>query len=289
MLERLKRFFADSRIAHILKTYELIHGSLLAKGLSFSLIVAAVPLLFLLFTVSSFILDPEIIAVLDSVLYGFLPADQRANLLRGVQRYAREESSLSLITGFLFLLAVNNLFFDLSRLIAAGLGIRRGVARGRLAALLAPLAFIGVLYGATLLAAAGRWFADVVGLTPTTFRVVTLIVSTLLIGIAILLLYRWIGGRRLKLIPTAIVSLTAGIVWQGVLYGAGLTVRIAGTRFVAYGILAWAVVFLIFMRVVADILLYGAIILSHYMKKRGVTQHGRATHAMEQTSPESGS
>jgi uncharacterized BrkB/YihY/UPF0761 family membrane protein len=249
--------------------------------LSFSLIVAAVPLLFLLFTISSFFLDPEIIAVLDSVLYGFLPEDLRANLLEGVQRYAREESSLSLITGFLFLLAVNNLFFDLSRVIAAGLGIRRGVARGRLAALLAPLAFVGVLYGATLLSGAGRWFANTVGLSPTVFRVVTLVVSTLLIGTVILLLYRWIGGRRLRLFPTAIVSLAAAIVWQGILYVAGLTVRIAGTRFVAYGILAWAVVFLIFMRVVADILLYGAIILSHYMKKRGVTQHGPAPQRKE--------
>ncbi|MFP4376247.1 MAG: YhjD/YihY/BrkB family envelope integrity protein [Spirochaetales bacterium] len=279
MLERLKKFLSESRVAYVLKTYELIHGSLLAKGLSFSLIVAAVPLLFLLFTISSFVLNPEIIEILDNVLYGFLPTDQRADLLEGVQRYAREESSLSLITGFLFLLAVNNLFFDLSRVIAAGLGIRRGVARGRLAALLAPLALVGVLYGATLLSGAGRWLADAVGLTPTTFRVVTLVVSTLLIGIVILLLYRWIGGRRLKLLPTAIVSLAAGVIWQGILFVAGLTVRIAGTRFVAYGILAWAVVFLIFMRVVADILLYGAIILSHYMRKRGSTQHERAGRA----------
>ncbi len=40
-----------------------------------------------------------------------------------------------------------------------------------------------------------------------------------------------------------------------------LMLFVAGSRFVAYGVLAWAIVFLIFMRLMAEILLYAALLI----------------------------
>lgn len=261
MAGRFAEIVKNSHIARILKSYQHIHGSLLTKGVSFSLIVATVPLLFLIVTISSFILDPQLIELVDETLYGFLPNEQRENLISGVQRYADGEGSLSLVTGFIFLLAVNNLFFDLNRMIASGFGIRRGVGRSRLAALVAPLVFVVLLYAATLLGSAATWIARLVGLSSVALNLGALAVSTLVIALVVLLIYRWVAGQRLRLGPAAVVSLIVAIAWQVILYVAGLTVRVAGTRFVAYGVLAWAVVFLIFMRLIAELLLYGALAL----------------------------
>lgn len=280
----------DSNVAAVLKRYQHIHGSLLTKGVSFSLIVAAVPLLFLLVTVSSFFLDTQVINLVDESLFGFLPPAQRQSLLESVQRYAGREGSLTVVTGAIFFLAVHNLFFDLSRMIASGLGIRRGVARSRLAALVAPLVFVALLYVSTVLSSAARWIAGLVQLSPTAVNLGAVGVSTLVIALVILLVYRWIGGRRLRLLPGWIVSLVAAVLWQGILTFAGLTVRVAGTRFVAYGVLAWAVVFLIFMRLISEILLYGAITLRAYLRPEMEEQvdetRTETTSSTEQPSPD---
>ena len=264
VFKHLRSLLRTSRLTSVLRTYQHIHGSLLTKGVSFSLIVAAVPLLFLLVTVSSFFLDTQVIAIVDQTLYGFLPPEQRENLLGSVRRYAGREGSLSIVTGTIFFLAVHNLFFDLSRMVASGLGIRHGVARSRLSALVAPLVFVGLLYVSTLLSSAARWFAGLVQLSSTAVGVGAVGVSTLVIALVILLIYRWVGGKSLRLLPAWIVSMVAAVLWQGILAFGGLTVRVAGTRFVAYGVLAWAVVFLLFMRLISEILLYGAITLRQF-------------------------
>jgi uncharacterized BrkB/YihY/UPF0761 family membrane protein len=264
VLRSLQKHIKNSRVTSVIVAYQHIHGSLLTKGVSFSLIVAAVPLLFMLVTISSFFLNAEVIGVLDDTLYGFLPEEQRQSLLEGVRRYAGREGSLSIVTGAIFFLAVHNLFFDLNRMIATGLGIRKGGARSRLAALIAPLVFVVLLYASTLLSSAGRWVGQLVQLSPTALQLGAIAVSTLVIGLVILLIFRWVGGRSLRLLPAWIVSLVAAILWQSVLSVAGITVRVAGTRFVAYGVLAWAVVFLLFMRLIAEILLYGSLILRAY-------------------------
>lgn len=253
----------------MLQAYQQIHGSLLTKGVSFSLIIASVPLLFLLVTISSFLLSPEIIELVDSTLYGFLPQEQRVELVAGVRRYAGREGSLTVLTGFVFLLAVHNAFFDLNRMIATGLGIRRGVGRSRLAALIAQVAFVGLLYAATILSGAARWISRQIALSPAAFNIAALAVSTLIISLVLLLMYRWVAGGGLRLRPAFLVSLLAAILWQALLAAAGMIVRFATSRFVAYGVLASAVLFLIFMRLVAEIMLFGALLLRTSVARRG--------------------
>ncbi|MFW5844516.1 MAG: hypothetical protein ACOCW6_11360, partial [Spirochaetota bacterium] len=74
-------------------------------------------------------------------------------------------------------------------------------------------------------------------------------------------IFRVAAGGPLRTGRTAFIALGAAMVWQVVFTLGGATVRVAGSRFVAYGVLAWAIVFLVFMRLMAEILLYSALLI----------------------------
>ncbi len=248
-------------IGRILKRYEQVHGPLLTKGLSFSLIVGTIPLLLMLFVAGSLLVTPEIVTILEGEFLRFLPGSVRERLLGGVENYTQNPGSLSVITVFFFLLAVNNLFFDVYRTVAVGLGTEWSPRRGRLAALAASALLLVILYVAALASTA----AGVLGrLYPVPELVVFLGgrgVSALFAAGAFYAIFRVAAGGPLRTGRTLLIALGAAIAWQVIFTLGGATVRVAGSRFVAYGVLAWAIVFLVFMRLMAEILLYSALLI----------------------------
>ena len=237
---------------------------MLTKGLSFSLIVGTVPLLFTLFLAGSILVTPEIVTLLEGELLNFLPEDIRRGFLTGIERYSRNPGSLSLFTIAFFLLAVNNLFFDLYRTLAIGIGCRWSPRRGRVAALAAGALLLALLYVAALASTA----AEIVGrIYPLPTALVTFggrAFSAAAAAGAFFAIFRAAAGRPLKVGRAVAVSLGAAIIWRGLFTAGGATVRVAGSRFVAYGVMAWAVVFLTFMRLMAEILLFSAILIREF-------------------------
>jgi uncharacterized BrkB/YihY/UPF0761 family membrane protein len=233
----------------------------MTKGLSFSLIVGAIPLMLLLFVAGSLIVTPEIVDILEGEFLRFLPDNVRERLLTGVQRYTESPGSLSALAVFFFLLAVNNLFFDIYRTVSVGIGTEWSVGKGRLGALAASAVLLVVLYIAALASTA----AEVAGrLYPVPDLLVFLggrSVSALFAAGAFYAIFRLAAGKPLRTGRTILIALGAAVVWQTIFTLGGTTVRVAGSRFVAYGILAWAIVFLVFMRLMAEILLFSSLLI----------------------------
>ncbi len=248
-------------IGRVLKRYGEVNGALLTKGLSFSLIIGTIPLLLMLFVAGSLLVTPEIVTLLEGEFLRFLPDNVRGRLLEGVENYTQNPGSLSAITVFFFLLAVNNLFFDVYRTVAVGIGTDWSPRRGRLAALVASALLLVLLYVAALASTA----ASVIGrLYPLPELLVFLGgrgVSALFAAGAFYAIFRVAAGGPLRTGRTLFIALGAAIAWQVIFTLGGATVRVAGSRFVAYGVLAWAIVFLIFMRLMAEILLYAALLI----------------------------
>ena len=248
-------------IGRILQRYEEIHGSLLTKGLSFSLIVGAIPLLLLLFLAGSLLVTPEIVNLLEGEFLRFLPETVRERLLSGIERYTESPGSLSALAVFFFLLAVNNLFFDIYRTVAVGMDTEWSLRRGRLGALAASAVLLVVLYVAALASTA----AEVVGRLYTVPELLIFLggrsVSALFAAGAFYAIFRLAARQPLRTGRTILIALGAAVVWQMIFTLGGTTVRVAGSRFVAYGILAWAIVFLVFMRLMAEILLFAALLI----------------------------
>ena len=248
-------------IGRILQRYEEIHGSLLTKGLSFSLIVGAIPLLLLLFLAGSLLVTPEIVNLLEGEFLRFLPETVRERLLSGIERYTESPGSLSALAVFFFLLAVNNLFFDIYRTVAVGMDTEWSLRRGRLGALAASAVLLVVLYVAALASTA----AEVVGRLYTVPDLLIFLggrsVSALFAAGAFYAIFRLAARQPLRTGRTILIALGAAVVWQMIFTLGGTTVRVAGSRFVAYGILAWAIVFLVFMRLMAEILLFAALLI----------------------------
>ncbi|MFO8064189.1 MAG: YhjD/YihY/BrkB family envelope integrity protein [Spirochaetia bacterium] len=248
-------------LARVRRRYTEIHASLLTKGLSFSLIVATVPLLFMLLAVGSFFVTPQLVELVESEFLGFLPEGVRNGLINGVKQYSRNPGSLSLITVGIFFLAVHNLFLDLHRTVS--IAIRgsgpSGHAGSRLVALAGNALFLVFLYVATLVSTAARWAVHLTDIHPGLISAGARALSVVLIALVFYAVFRAGAQSRLRFIPAALISLLASVIWQAVLSGGSAIVQAAGTRFLAYGVLAWAIVFLVFMRVMAEILVYAAL------------------------------
>ena len=243
------------------RRYREIHGAMLTKGLSFSLILASVPLLFLLLVAGSFFVTPELVDVVEREFLGFLPETIRSDLVSGIERYAASPRSLSVLTVAIFLLAVHNLFVDLQRTMAVAIGRPIAHGRARLIALAGNALFLVFVYAATLISAAGRWVVRLSDLSPTVVPWAARGLSVLLIAVVFFAVFHAGARTRLRFVPAAIIALAASVVWQLVLAAGGRIVDVAGARFLAYGVLAWAVVFLVFMRVMAEILVHGALLV----------------------------
>ena len=241
--------------------YREIHGALLTKGLSFSLILASVPLLFVLLVAGSFFVTPELVGIVEREFLGFLPSAVRSDLVAGIERYAGNPGSLSLITVALFLLAVHNLFVDLQRTMSIAVGRPVAQGRARLFALAGNALFLLFVYAATLVSAAGRWVVRLSEIDPTLIPWAARGLSVVLVAVVFYAVFRAGARTALRFLPAAAVAIGASVVWQLVLAAGGRIVNAAGARFLAYGVLAWAIVFLVFMRVMAEILVHGALLV----------------------------
>lgn len=257
------------------KHYRDIHGALLTKGLSFSLILASVPLLFVLVIAGSFLLTPELVDIVEQEFLGFLPAGVRTDLVAGIERYADSPGSLSAITVVVFLLAVHNLFVDLQRTMAIAIGRPIAHRRARLFALAGNALFLLFVYVATLVSAAGRWVVRLTELRAALIPWAARGLSVVLIAVVFYAVFRAGARSRLRFLPAAAISLGASLLWQLVLAAGGRIVDAAGARFLAYGVLAWAVVFLVFMRLMAEILVHGALLIrEHALPEITERDHG---------------
>lgn len=241
------------------RRYIAIHGPLLAKGLSFSGLFATLPLLFVVGVAGSIALTPEVRTVLQDQLFAVLPATTRDSLTAGLDRIADNPGSLSVVTVLVFLWSVQQLFFDLHRVVRAAFGLPVSPARGRLRALSVTGLFLVLMYGIALVNIASRLTIRYLPAPGALVRLATVGGSSLLLALVLWSLIRLASGVRLTPAGSITVAVLASAVWQLVSYLAGAAVRIAARRVIVYGVLASAVLLLMLMRVYAEIVLHSAL------------------------------
>lgn len=244
------------RPVRMLRRYIAIHGPLLAKGLSFSALFATVPLLFLLSVAGSLALTPEVRELLEQQLLGALGESARRSIIGGMQRLASSPGSLSALSIGVFLWSVHQLFFDIHRVVRAALDLPVSPARGRARAMVVNGVVLLLLYAVAVVNLGARVIAPLVPAGLGAIRLATTAGTVVLLALVLWTIIRLAGGIglgwRLSLVPV----MTAALVWLGASSGASALVQAAGRRLIVYGVLASAILFLMLMRVYAEIILH---------------------------------
>ena len=244
------------RQARIFRHYIAIHGPLLAKGLSFSALFATVPLLFLLSVAGSIALTPEVQQLLQDQFFRVLPNSAQVSISASMSRLASSPGSLSIISVGVFLWSVHQLFFDVHRVVRAGFGMPVSPARGRGRAIVLNGLFLLLIYATALLNLTARVLEPYVPVSGILLQLIAVLSSTTILTVVLWSLVRLASGVQLHVKGSIIPVLAAAVVWQGASWIAGLVVRSAGSRLIVYGVLASAVLFLMLMRVYAEILIH---------------------------------
>lgn len=244
------------REGRIFRRYITIHGPLLAKGLSFSALFATVPLLFLLSVAGSIALTPDVQELLEEQFFLLLPATAQRSITRSMERLAASPGSLSVLTVGVFLWSVHQLFFDLHRVVRAAFDLPVSPARGRVRAVALSGLFLLLIYATALLNLASRLAAPFVAMPDPLLQVIVSGGGTIILAIVLWSLLRIASGTPIRPRRSILPVLTAAVFWQGISLLAGLVVRSAGRRLIVYGVLASAVLFLMLMRVYAEIILH---------------------------------
>jgi uncharacterized BrkB/YihY/UPF0761 family membrane protein len=247
------------REGRIFRRYIQIHGPLLAKGLSFSALFATVPLLFLLSVAGSIALTPDVQALLEEQFFRLLPGTAQRSITASMERLAASPGSLSVLTVGVFLWSVHQLFFDLHRVVRAAFDLPVSPARGRLRAVALSGLFLILIYATALLNLASRLAAPFVAMPDPLLRALFSGGGTVILAVVLWSLLRIASGTTIRPGRSIVPVLTAAVFWQGSSLLAGIVVRSAGRRLIVYGVLASAVLFLMLMRVYAEIILHTAL------------------------------
>jgi len=244
------------REARIIRRYVSIHGPLLAKGLSFSALFATVPLLFLLSVAGSIALTPEVQQLLQDQFFGALPNSAQVSIRNSMARLANSPGSLSIVSVAVFLWSVHQLFFDVHRVVRAGFGMTVSPARGRARAVALSGLFLLLIYATALLNLMARILTPYVPVSRILLQITAVASSTVILTVVLWSLIRLGSGVPLRVRGSIVPVLGGAVVWQAASWLAALAVRSAGRRLIVYGVLASAVLFLMLMRVYAEILIH---------------------------------
>lgn len=257
----------------LFRIYSENNGTLMAKGIAFSLLFGSIPLLFLLVSLRSVIFFPEFMAILEGQLLEFLPDEIKNQVVEVIIGEAYRFSSFDLVTLGAFLIAVNSLFTDLGTGMATMLSapvVKNWLHRVFAVPLMA--AFLLLFYFASLLTPAVNLFRQFFVLPS---QISMLLARLITIGMYSLLmtgLYYLFAGRRLRFLPTFFIAALSAAAWQGLNILSGFIVLGLGGRLLILGAVASVMIVLFYMRILADIFLISSVLVRIYSIPHGIAE-----------------
>ena len=217
----------------VLANYDNNNGPLLARGLAFSLLLGAVPLLFFAVSLKGYLGNPRIQEFIAGQLLEFLPSSIRADFMVQLTELSESWGGLPWITVVVFLITSFNLFENLERAMSTMLGAdRRQFWRGRAVSFLLLAGCIVLFYAAALLASVSRVVAQLITSRPTLISASARVVSGLVTAGLLTALYYLFSRRRLRFLPTFGIAVGCAVVWNMVGLVGGVVIRQAGAGFV---------------------------------------------------------
>lgn len=250
----------SSIAAGTLRTYIRVGGPLLAKGLAFSLLLGLVPLMFFLLSLQVIFGSTPTVEFFQSSMFAFLPEDVRGTLVSQVLSFTG--AGVGIVTIITFLGTSVALFDGLEMALTAVLASdRRKFHVGRLVS----VAFLGLIvilfYAASLFGGLVETTVDAAGGNTLLVTALSRAIGALVSALVLMLIYVVFAGRRLRLGVTFLVSLGASVLWQLVLALGGALSQLAASRLLVYGALAFAIMLLIYMRILAELVILGGILV----------------------------
>ncbi|MBD3284811.1 hypothetical protein GF359_00535 [candidate division WOR-3 bacterium] len=278
---RKKTFFArlGTEIRDLLDKYNRRNGSLLAKGLGFSFLFGLIPLLFFAASVGGYLYrlipESELKASRFNEFLNFIPSQAREVFLSHIQASSDNWGAVGGL-GILILIIVSVALFDsLERSFATMLSApRRKFHLGRLISLALMFGVIVFFFGAAILSTVANYLYGIIELPDLPPRLIfwggkglaAVILAFVLLG-----LYYLFARRRLRFWRTLIVAFCTALFWQVIVFAGSLLIRYAGHRVIVYGALAWVTIFLIYLRLLAELLLISSLVVSRASPQKGET------------------
>jgi uncharacterized BrkB/YihY/UPF0761 family membrane protein len=257
-------------LRHVLKRYDRINGPLLAKGLGFSLILGLLPLVFIALSAGAYLVNitPELYGELLEGLSDFIPADILENYLSRVVDFSRNWRSLSIFTLVFFLIFSLNLFNALGRVLRTILSRRRTtVPRNNLLSLIFLSTSLLLFYASMIM---GNRL-DIVGqILPLTGRIAfwaDSLLDSLVISLALLVLYYIYSNRTIDFIPTLFVALLSGAILKGIGTLGVAIIQSMTRRISIFGAMASPIMLMMYLRIFAEILIFSSLIVDFYSSK----------------------
>ena len=286
-MQKLRSFFTKEQLDRLLhlrerwqhrlrlfRIYADNNGTLMAKGIAFSLLFGSIPLLFLLVSLRSvFFSSSEFMVIVESQLLDFLPDDIKQQIMDTVVGEAFRFSSFDMVTIGAFLFAVNSLFSDLGTGMATML--KAPIVRNWLHRLIAiPLmaAFLLLFYIASIITPITNVLRQVFLLPEQATMVVTRITAIAIYTMIMTGLYYLFSGRRLRFIPTVVIGAISASAWQGLnILGSSIVFGL-GSRLLIFGAVASVMIVLFYMRILAEIFLVSSILVRIYGIPHGIAE-----------------
>ncbi len=260
---RAHRFARFART--IWRKYRRNNGPLLTKGLAFSFVWGVVPLLFVVFMLRFVLVTPAVLDIVSEQLLGFLPEGMRSDLVRQLLGLTVGRTGAGIVTVVAFVVAAIALFDSLEQAISTMLGSsrRRLHFRKGLSIVLA-MGAVFLFYVIALAAPAGRFFARFFQLPEPLFFWITRLTTGLVFALVLFGLQRLFARRKLRILPSLTIGLLTSLVWQLISYAGGLVFQAVSARYLVYGAIAWAIIFLLFMRILAELIVFSSILIAEF-------------------------
>jgi membrane protein len=237
----------------------------MAKGLGFSFLFGLLPLLFLTVSLAGYLYRvlPGMQKFVTEEFLNFIPAAARQALLSHITTAAGNWGAIGIL-GIIILLGIALALFDsLERAFATMLSApRRKFHFGRLISLALMAGAVLLFFGAAALSTTASYFRNVWSLPPAVVYWGGKVISGLMIAFILLGLYYLFARRRLRFWPTLGIALFASLLWQLIGVAGSTVIRYAGRRVIVWGALAWVTIFLIYLRVLAELILFSSLLVS---------------------------
>jgi membrane protein len=252
-------------VRRVWRRYKRYNGPLLSKGLAFSFVWGTVPLLFLVVVLRSVIITPELRTIISDRLLVFLPEEMRLDILHQIWSLASDGAFPGIVTVLAFLAAAIALFDSLGQALSTMLGSTRG--RFHLNKIVSFSLTIGVVflfYLIAMMAPIFRFINRFLGIHPVVFSVTVRVVSGSVFALFLFGLNRLFAGRKLRFFPSLLTALIAAAAWQGVSIAGSWVFQAVSSRYFVYGAVTWAIIFLLFMRILAEIVVFAGIVTAEF-------------------------
>ncbi|NLI97364.1 YihY/virulence factor BrkB family protein [bacterium] len=260
IFSKLGREFGD-----IMNKYNRRNGPLLAKGLGFSFLFGLLPLLFLAVSVAaySYRFRPNVQSFIAENFLDFLPPDAQGFFFSHLTKAAGNWGAIG-IAGIILLLTVSIALFDsLERAFATMLSApRRKFHTGRLISLALMVSGVLLFFVAVSFSTIASYFRHSFKLSPALVYWGGKAIGGFFFTLVLLGLFYLFARRRLRFWPTLLIAFISSVVWQLIGVVGSAFIQFAGSRVLIYGALAWVTLVLVYMRVLAEILLFSSLLVS---------------------------